>query len=319
MTLRLPIKPFDTFKVQPKNIIKMIHKNLVSLCFSVFIILSSCSKTETPSTVIPTTYTKTTVEYKTISGVDPNLLSLDIYHFGQTTPNTPVVIYVHGGAWAIGDKANSLDNKKNLFSSLSYILVSVNYRLSPSTVSTDPNRIMYPTHNNDVADAVKWVHDNINSYGGNKQKMVLLGHSAGAHLVSLTAISNMFLPPRSIPLNFIKGVGSIDTEGYDVAYQCNNNNTTYLNAFGNSSTNWVQASPFSQVNSGTTYPRFFIAKRGSATRIAISDNFIAKLQSVGVLVSQVTGSQYDHEGINDAIGAPGETAITEPLKAFLAE
>lgn len=298
----------------------MTRKIFFPLLFAFLTIQTSCKKSDTTVTpTIPTTYTKVTIAYKALSGIDPNLLSLDVYHFGQTTPNSPVIIYVHGGAWAIGDKANSLDNKKNLFSSLGYILVSVNYRLSPSTVSTDPNRIMYPMHNNDVADAVKWIYDNINTYGGNKQKMALLGHSAGAHLVSLTGTSNLFLPTRSIPLNAIKGVASIDTEGYDVAFQCNDNNTYYLNAFGNTNTNWVQASPLNQLFSGTSYPKFFIAKRGTAQRIGISDTFITKLQSVGVSVSQVTGNQYDHEGINDAIGATGETAITEPLKTFLAQ
>lgn len=302
----------------------MIRQILFPLLFAFLTIHTSCKKTDTPAAVvvappIPATYTKITVAYKALSGIDPNLLSLDIYHFGQVTPNSPVVIYVHGGAWAIGDKANALDNKKNLFTSLGYLLISVNYRLSPNPVSTDPNRVMFPTHNNDVADAVKWVYDNIATYGGNKNKMAIMGHSAGAHLVSLTGTSNQFLPARGISLNTIKGVASIDSEGYDVAFQCNDNNSYYLNAFGDTNTNWVQASPLNQLFSGTAYPRFFIAKRGAAQRIVISDNFITKLQSVGATVSQVTGSQYDHEGINDAIGSPGETAITDPLKTFLAQ
>jgi arylformamidase len=298
----------------------MIRKILFPLLFIFLTIQTSCNKTDTVTApIIPTTYTKVTVAYKTLNGVNPNLLSLDVYHFGQITPNSPVVIYVHGGAWAIGDKSNALDNKKNLFTSLGYLLISVNYRLSPDPVSTDPNRVMFPTHNNDVADAVKWIYDNVATYGGNKNKMAIMGHSAGAHLVSLTGTSNQFLPARGISLNTIKGVASIDSEGYDVAFQCNDNNAYYLNAFGNTDTNWVQASPLSQLFSGTSYPKFFIAKRGAVARIAISDAFITKLQSVGATVSQVTGSQYDHEGINDAIGAPGETAITDPLKIFLAQ
>jgi arylformamidase len=261
----------------------------------------------------------TTVVYKTVANVAPNLLSLDIYTLANqdATTKKPVVIYVHGGGFAAGDKVNSLNNKRTLFTSLGYVFVSVNYRLSPSTPSTDPNRIMYPTHNNDVADAVKWVYDNIKTYGGDGQKIALLGHSAGAHLVALTGTSNQFLPTRSLPLNTLKGVASIDTEGYDVVARCNENNDIYLNAFGNTNTNWSQASPVNNLFSGTAYPNFFIAKRGSAARIAMADAFIAKLQSVGATVSQVTGNQYDHEGINDAIGAPNETAITEPLKTFL--
>lgn len=280
--------------------------------------LSNCSKNEADP-VEPGSYTKNTVAYKSISGVDPNLLSLDVYHFGQPNAIKPVVVYVHGGAWAIGDKENSMTNKTNLFSSLGYLLVSVNYRLSPSTASTDPNRIKFPIHNEDVADAVKWIYDNIATFGGDKTKIVLLGHSAGAHLVSLTGTSDRFLPAKGIPLNTLKGVASIDTEGYHVADQVKAGNETYINAFGTNSTDLVNASPILQLVTGKTYPRFFVAKRGSAARIALADDFIAKLQSVGVSVSQVTGNQYDHEGINDAIGAPNETIITEPLKAFLSQ
>jgi len=290
----------------------------LSLLMCITFLQTSCSKDESSPTV-PTTYTKTTIAYKTVSGVDPNLLSLDIYHFGQNIPDKPIVIYVHGGAWAVGDKANSITNKTNLFSSLNYLFVSINYRLSPSTLSTDPNRIMFPTHNDDVADAVKWIYDNINTYGGDKSKMVLLGHSAGAHLVSLTGTSNQFLPIRGIPLNTLKGIASIDTEGYDVTDQAISGNETYLNAFGDNMDDWSKASPINQLFSDNAYPKFFVAKRGSVSRIALADDFIAKLQSVGVTVSQVTGNQYDHEGINDAIGAPNETAITEPLKTFLTQ
>ncbi len=288
-----------------------------SICLLI-LFSASCSKDETPSAP-STTYTKVTLPYKVVTGIDANLLSLDLYHFGTSGASKPVVVYVHGGAWAIGDKANSITNKTSLFSSLGYVFVSVNYRLSPSTSSSDPNRIKFPTHNEDVTDAVKWIYDNIATYGGNKQKIVLLGHSAGAHLVSLTGTSTQFLPARGISLATLKGIASIDTEGYDVAGQCNDGNETYLNAFGSNSADWTKASPISQPVSGTSYPRFFIAKRGTNARIALSDDFIAKLQSVGVTVSQVTGNQYDHEGINDAIGAPNETIITEPLKTFLAQ
>ena len=113
-------------------------------------------------------------------------------------------------------------------------------------------------------------------------------HSAGAHLVYLTGTSNLFLPIRSIPLNIIKGVASIDTEGYDVAFQCNDNNTTYLNAFGNTNTNWVQASPISQLVLGTPYPKFFVAKRGTVQRIAISDAFISYQTSMNVFSKRPT-------------------------------
>lgn len=280
---------------------------------------SSCSKVNKTIVPVANNYIKKTIPYKSVNGVDANLLSLDIYHYGQINTQKPVVIYVHGGGFAIGDKANQMTNKQNLCSSLGYILVSINYRLSPQIYSTDPKRIMYPTHHNDVADAIKWVYDHIGSYGGNPQKIALLGHSAGAQLVALTGTSNLFLPARGINLNMIKGVACIDTEGYDVVARGNENNQIYINAFGQVNTFWLEASPIYNLFSGTNYPKFFIAKRGTNTRIGYSNAFISKLQSVGVLVRDVTANQYDHEGINDAIGASGETIVTEPLKRFFAE
>jgi len=266
----------------------------------------------------PSNYLIETVQYNTLSGIDQNLLSIDIYHFGDTITNKPVVIWVHGGGWRKGDKSQGLNNKLHLCAEMGYIFVSVNYRLSPYPSSSDPNRIMYPIHNNDVADAVKWVYDSIANYGGKKDKIVLLGHSAGAHLVSLTGTSNLFFPARGIPLNAIKGIASIDTEGYDVSQRVEEADLDlYRNAFGTDPSILNEASPINHLFSGTNYPRFFIAKRGTVKKTANSLAFINKLQSIGASVTIVDGSQYDHNGINRAIGAPNETAMTDPFKTFL--
>lgn len=291
--------------------------NSILILFFVSGLTLSCSKEE-QSPPINSKYTPTkTIVYKQVSGVDPNLLSLDVYHFEKTIVKRPVVVYVHGGGWAVGDKANSIDNKRNLFESINYVFVSVNYRLSPNNNILSDYRIKFPVHNNDVADAVKWIFDNIGTYGGDANNIVLLGHSAGAHLVSLTGLSQQFLPARGIALTQLKGVASIDTEGYDVEAQVNDNNITYINAFGTNVNDLVDASPVQQIDNTKNYPPFFVAKRGSVTRINIAENFIETLTAAGVSVSTVTASQYDHEGINDAIGAPGETAVTEPLLEFL--
>jgi len=258
-----------------------------------------------------------TVEYKNIEGVAPDLLSLDIYYYKNVKTLKPVVIYIHGGGWFEGDKKNKLYNKKSFFSSLGYIFVSVNYRLSPSTFDLAPGRIMYPVHNNDVADAARWIYDNIGNYGGDREKIVLIGHSAGAHLVSLTGTHEGFLPERGIPLNAIKGVASIDTEGYDVGANAGSGSKIYINAFGTDPVVWKDASPIYNIYPGKDYPAFFIAKRGTAKRMGLADRFISILKENGVVVFEINGSIYDHAGINEAIGAPGETLISGALKDFL--
>jgi arylformamidase len=297
-------------------------KSLFSI-LSLIIVLTGCKKDfEDPDYYPspPSSYLVETAQYNSISGVETNLLSLDIYHFGESSPSKPVVVWVHGGGWRRGDKSERLNNKLHLCSEMGYIFVSVNYRLSPYPGSSDPNSIRYPTHNNDVADAVKWVYDSIEKYGGDKEKMVLLGHSAGAQIVSLTGTCNLFLPKRGIPLSAIKGIASIDTEGYDVSQRIEEADLDlYRNAFGTDPKVLFEASPINHLFLGTSYPRFFITKRGSAKKTANSLAFIDKLQTIGASVSVVDGSQYDHNGINRAIGAPNETAVTDPFKSFLIE
>lgn len=284
------------------------------------LLLFSCDKKDNEQFTPTVNNLRSTIKYKQINGVEPNLLSLDIYHNSDLDTQKSVIIYVHGGGWFIGDKRNKIENKISLFRSLNYILVSVNYRLSPFPYElNNSNRIMYPTHNNDIADAIKWIYDNINQYGGNPNKIALLGHSAGAHLVSLLGTNSSFLENVGLNLSHIKGVAAIDTEGYDVLLKIQNNNNLYINAFGTDTNNNLQASPIYNIENGISYPIFFVAKRGNEQRIAIANDFINSLQDNGVTVSPIDGSLYDHKGINNAIGEPKEILITNPLKNFFVE
>lgn len=175
--------------------------------------LWSCEKDNDKVIEVESVNLTKAVSYKTIEGIEPNLLSLDIYYNNLVDEKKPVVIWVHGGGWSIGDKINQIENKVSLFQSLEYIVISVNYRLSPFPYEVNnTDRIMYPIHNNDVADAIKWVFDNVSQYGGNQNKIVLLGHSAGAHLVALTGTDNSFLENVGLNLTNIKGIGVIEDQ-----------------------------------------------------------------------------------------------------------
>jgi len=284
--------------------------------------LFSCNKDDIVQILSTADDLTTTIEYKQINGIDSNLLSLDIYYNSNVDIQKPVIIYVHGGGWSIGDKSSQIENKINLFRSLDYILISINYRLSPFPFDiTNLNRIKYPDHNVDISDALLWVNENIGQYGGNKNKMALLGHSAGAHLVALTGTNGNFLESKGLSLSSIKGVAVIDTEGFDINEQIANgsNQNMYINAFGTDSTQNIEASPLYNVVNTISYPKFFIAKRGNSQRIGYANDFINILEANGVSVSQINGSIYDHSGINNAIGEPNETLITNALKDFLVE
>lgn len=258
-----------------------------------------------------------TVQYKEIFGIDANLLSLDIYYSSNIEEKKPVVVYVHWGGWAQWDKQNKLENKIKLFESLWYVLISVNYRLSPNSYSEDEERIKYPIHNEDVASAIAWTLWNIWDYWWESDKIALLGHSAGAHIVSLIGTDETFLQQEGLSFNAISGIASIDSDGYDVIEKVlEEDDNIYKNAFGIHESDLRAASPLHNISPWNNYPDFFIWKRGSKNRQENADTFITALEEVWVSVDIVDGSIYSHEGINDAIGDSEDITITPSLVDF---
>jgi acetyl esterase/lipase len=105
---------------------------------------------------------------------------LDIFRPEGMT-NRPVVMMIHGGTWMIGDK-NFYGLYRDVAVSLAkdgFVVVAANYRLSPW--------VKHPEHVKDVARAFTWTRKHIREHGGDPDTIVLLGHSAGGHLVSLLA------------------------------------------------------------------------------------------------------------------------------------
>lgn len=256
---------------------------------------------------------KITVQYKEFEKKNDEL-ALDIY-LVQNGRQLPVVVFVHGGAWILGDKQTKIQPKAALFNAQNYIFVSVNYRLS----SFFNTKVQYPSHPNDVADAVKWLHDHIAEYGGNPANMVLMGHSAGAQIVSLLGTSETFLPKRGIPVNTIKGIISIDTEGYDVEGMGNEGVKIYRRIFGEHAQQWREASPLANVRTGNQYPPFLVATRGQSYRKEMSLKFVNALEGAGAEAKLIDVDPYSHFESNNKIGTAGETIITPHILSFLKE
>lgn len=255
---------------------------------------------------------KTTVRYNQERGVKPKKLSLDIYNY-SSDKRKPVVIFVHGGGWLLGDKATKIKKKVTLFTKMGYVFVSINYRLS----SFFNQKLQYPTHVTDVADAIKWVFEHITEYGGDNQKLVLLGHSAGAQMISLLATSPLYLPQRGINPNILKGVVSMDTEGYDVAEMCRAGAKIYLRIYGNDPNTWQQASPIFNIQEGQKYPPFLIVMRGKPYRIEMAHRFADTLRQLGTPVELVSGEPYTHFKVNNILGAARDKRVTPKVVAFL--
>jgi len=255
------------------------------------------------------------VTYASVPGVDPNLLSLDVYPATHGCP-APVVVWVHGGGWRAGDKANQMSDKVRLWRDAGYTVVSVNYRLTDPSV-TPPVR--YPTHNEDVAGALAWVHDHIADFGGDPDRLALLGHSAGAQIVASVATDERYLAAHGLALDALRCAGSLDTEGYDVAAMAGAGNAIYRGAFGDDPATWTDASPVTHVVPGKGIPRFLVIERGTPRRRRSAEAFAARLRDAGVGTTVVDGGSLSHAQVNSEIGRPGDAIVTPALSAFLAE
>lgn len=150
------------------------------------------------------------IRYANAPGVEPNSQSLDVYTLDLPPANAPVMIYAHGGGGDRGDKAWSMDlNLKPAYfiAREGFVFVSINYRLGAEGAGGNVQQ--------DFADAVAWVHNNIAKFGGDPNRIFLSGHSFAAGVVATVGTSETLLKKAGKDLNVLKGVIVIDGAGVD--------------------------------------------------------------------------------------------------------
>ena len=245
------------------------------------------------------------------SAEDTYLTSLDVYTADPAEDGSPVMVFVHGGGFRVGDKASSkdLDPKPEYFTSkLGYVFVSVNYRLLPEG--------RYPQNAQDVANSLAWVSDNIAEFGGDPDRIFLMGHSAGAVLVAQVATDERFLANAGKDLGLLKGVIANDgSYGIDPDEDAARR---LEDLFGS---NWQEAVPAAKAQPGKRIPPFLLFHvSGGETLVADSAQQATKLErsllAVGVRVECVPLDHVEHFGANERIGEPGDIT-TVSVERFL--
>ncbi len=249
--------------------------------------------------------------------VPPSLGQLDLYvpDAAAAADRRPVVVYVHGGGWRAGDKGNKIARKASLFTGAGYLFASVNYRLSPNPI--DPafpaDRVRFPAQPDDVGEAIAWIDRNVSGYGGDPARILLIGHSAGAHLVSLVSTDRRYVTRWGVDRHHLIGTVSLDTDAYDVAARVatgtNQARALIYNAFATPAENaadgsWAAASPLA--HAGAKDPSMLLVTQAGAPRRAADSAAMAA--ALGAGGGEVLAVPYDHAGINDAVGSPDDPA-----------
>lgn len=211
--------------------------------------------------------------------------TLDVYSPGEGR-NHPVAIWIHGGGWTTGSK-QEVFHKPQAFTSRGYVLVSINYRLQPSLKLEEIPR--------DVAQAIRWVYDHARDYGGDPQRIIVMGHSAGGQLAALVATDESYLKAEGLSLANLMACVPVDGR--------------YWMGQGRET-----VSPAEHVGKGKPLPAFLVLHAAKTPNEA--QKFVKLLQDAGANARTLPAEGKDHTTINEHIGKPGE-AITDALFNFL--
>ncbi|WP_298394320.1 alpha/beta hydrolase [Sphingobium sp.] len=146
-----------------------------------------------------------------------------------TGAKPPLILFVHGGGWKRGDKDNATGaTKVDHYTGLGYAFASINYRLVPDATVEEQAQ--------DVADAVAFLRSKAGTLGFDPDRIVLMGHSAGAHLVALVGTDMRYFAKAGLQPDAVKGVIPLDGAAYDVPKQMAQGGRvmadTYEQAFG---------------------------------------------------------------------------------------
>ncbi len=259
------------------------------------------------------------VRYASSAGVAARLQSLDVYvpvRAGGCAA-APLVVFVHGGGFVNGDKANKITDKVKLFNDEGWTFASLNYRLVGDTGAGTTNG-KYPAAEQDIAAAIAYLVGHASSYAVDAHHVMLLGHSAGAFLVALESTDGSFLQGAGRQLSDVVCTAPLDST-YDIPAQIasgGQSEAMYRNAFGNDPSVWERASPPANVAHGKGIPSFHIVTRGQPDRVNESQAFGTTLRNAGVAADVQVVRGLTHEEVNEAVGQPGDTVVTPVLMSY---
>ena len=232
--------------------------------------------------------------------------SFDVY-IPKQAKGAPVIFMVHGGAWRLGDKSYRpvIEHKVARWVPKGFIFISTNYRMLPGTGPVEQAK--------DVARAIAVAQAKAESWGGDSNEFILMGHSAGAHLVALLSAD------RALSSGIVKkpwlGTVALDSAAYDIVQIMEKKHFHFYDeAFGTDKQYWKAASPFYALTKKTR-PILAVCSSRRDDSTAQARQFAKKAASLGVKVT-VLEKDFSHREINTFLGQ--DKAYTAEVESFMA-
>jgi acetyl esterase/lipase len=224
--------------------------------------------------------------------------TFDVYVQKRVVPGSdkaPIIVMVHGGAWRMGDKAarGVVQNKVERWVPNGFVLVSVDYRLLPEANPLEQAQ--------DVALALARIQARAPEWNADGTKVILMGHSAGGHLVSLLSAN----PQIAYSLGAMPWLGtvSLDSAALDIeAIMRAPHSRLYDDAFGaKPNPLWRQASPTAMLNANARPTLLVCATKRRTDSCDAARTYEGRVNALGVR-AEVVEVDLDHMQINSLLG-----------------
>lgn len=237
---------------------------------------------------------------------------LDVYRPAddrKEATGAPLIVMVHGGAWITGDKAAAgvVTNKLTHWVTQGGVLVSINYRLVPVAGPVEQA--------DDVARALAHIQAHAAQWGADPATLVLMGHSAGAHLVALVA-ADAAIAARAGAKPW-RATIALDSAAFDVTkIMAERHPGFYDKAFGADPAYWREASPLLRLTTQLAAPLLAVCSSQRRDACPQAEVFADRAATLGGARVTVLPVDLSHGEINTLLGTPG--TYTADVQAFIA-
>jgi arylformamidase len=253
------------------------------------------SRTASATTTLPP---GTRVVRDVAYGSDPRQ-RFDVYAPAQVQ-HAPVIFMVHGGGWRRGDKAMAtvVANKIARWLPRGFIVMSTNYRMRPDTAPLQQA--------GDVARALATAQRQTTQWGGDPQRFILIGHSAGAHLIALLSAKPALAKAQGAQPWL--GTISLDGGSLDVVQTMQSRHFPLFDeAFGGNPADWRAASPMQQLH-GRIVPFLAVCSSQRRNSCTQAHDFVDQASAFGSRAS-VLEEDLSHGEINQQLGLASDYTL----------
>jgi len=253
------------------------------------------------------------IAYLEADGVPPDRLTLDVYTTADAE-DRPVIVYLHGGGFRGGDKEEVAATMASRFVAEGYVFIAPNRRYfempGPGNGTTD------------AADSIAWAHANARRYGGNPDRLFLIGYSAGAATAALIATNEQFLRAVGMSPDQLRAVATVDISSFDIE-------RTYDDflyprmadilavQYAGDRDAMRRDSPINHVEPGKHIPDFLIMHITTREVAEVTgEAFAKKLTAAGSDVRVLSVPDRTHVSIQRGLGVEGDQPTLEILAFF---